>query len=38
VMKNPTARAAIPEFLQKINLRLWLKFGEAKKGAREAAC
>jgi hypothetical protein len=34
VAKNPAARAAIPELLEKLNFNLWLNFREGKKGTR----
>jgi DNA invertase Pin-like site-specific DNA recombinase len=35
VVNDPAARAAIPDVMDKINLRLWLNFGEGTKGTRK---
>ena len=34
VLSDPAARAALQGLLEKINLRLWLTFGEGTKGKR----
>jgi hypothetical protein len=35
IVQNPTAKAAMPGLLEKINLRLWLSFREGAKGERK---